>query len=120
MDILPDPLIEPIFPSIRREDIDEDEDDDFEIEEDNSGHDDDDIYAKEIRDKYKNIKYIDKKPYIYSINNNDVDKWLESMRDKSELLPNNLIDNIINYDIDNVETVITNNIKKQNIVVNVG
>jgi hypothetical protein len=34
------------------------------------------------------------------------------MRDKSELLPNNLIDNIINYDIDNVETVITNNIKK--------
>ena len=32
MDILPDPLIEPISPSIRREDIDED-DDDFEIEE---------------------------------------------------------------------------------------
>jgi hypothetical protein len=89
-----------------------DEDDDFEIEEDNSGHNDDDIYAKEIRDKYKNIKYIDKKPYIYSINNNDVDKWLQGMRDKSELLPNNLIDNIINYDIDNVETVITNNIKK--------
>jgi hypothetical protein len=37
MDILPDPLIEPISPSIRREDIDEDEDDDFEIEEDDDG-----------------------------------------------------------------------------------
>jgi hypothetical protein len=36
MDILPDPLIEPISPSIRREDIDEDEDD-FEIEEDDDG-----------------------------------------------------------------------------------
>ena len=35
MDILPDPLIEPISPSIRREDIDED--DDFEIEEDDDG-----------------------------------------------------------------------------------
>jgi hypothetical protein len=37
MDILPDPLIEPITPSIRREDIDEDEDDDFEIEEEDDG-----------------------------------------------------------------------------------
>jgi hypothetical protein len=37
MDILPDPLIEPISPSIRREDIDEDEDDDFEIEEEDDG-----------------------------------------------------------------------------------
>jgi len=36
MDILPDPLIEPVFPSIRREDIDED-DDDFEIEEEDDG-----------------------------------------------------------------------------------
>jgi hypothetical protein len=36
MDILPDPLIEPVFPSIRREDIDEDEDD-FEIEEEDDG-----------------------------------------------------------------------------------
>lgn len=39
MDILPDPLIEPISPSIRREDIDEDEDDDFEIEEDDGDYD---------------------------------------------------------------------------------
>ena len=37
MDILPDPLIEPVFRSIRREDIDEDEDDDFEIEEEDDG-----------------------------------------------------------------------------------
>jgi hypothetical protein len=37
MHILPDPLIEPISPSIRREDIDEDEDDDFEIEEEDDG-----------------------------------------------------------------------------------
>jgi hypothetical protein len=37
MDILPDPLIEPVFPSIRREDIDEDEEDDFEIEEEDDG-----------------------------------------------------------------------------------
>jgi len=89
-----------------------DESDDFEIEKENSGHDDDDIYAKERREKYKNIKYIDKKPYIYSINNNIIDKWLQDMRDVSELLPNNLIDNIINYEIDQVETVISNNIKK--------
>jgi len=39
MDILPDPIIEPVFPSIRREDIDEDEDDDFEIEEDDGDYD---------------------------------------------------------------------------------
>jgi len=39
MDILPDPMIEPVFPSIRREDIDEDEDDDFEIEEDDGDYD---------------------------------------------------------------------------------
>ena len=37
MDILPEPSIEPVFPSIRREDIDEDEDDDFEIEEEDDG-----------------------------------------------------------------------------------
>jgi len=37
MDILPEPIIEPVFPSIRREDIDEDEDDDFEIEEEDDG-----------------------------------------------------------------------------------
>ena len=37
MDILPDPLIEPVFPSIPREDIDED--DDFEIEEEEGDYD---------------------------------------------------------------------------------
>jgi len=48
MDILPDPLIEPIFPSIRREDIDED--DDFEIEEEEESDGDYDKHAlDEIR-----------------------------------------------------------------------
>ena len=49
MDILPDPLIEPIFPSIRREDIDEDEDDDFEIEEEEFDGDYDKHALDEIR-----------------------------------------------------------------------
>jgi hypothetical protein len=49
MDILPDPLIEPISPSIRREDIDEDEDDDFEIEE----ADDDGDYDKHALDEIR-------------------------------------------------------------------
>jgi len=49
MDILPDPLIEPISPSIRREDIDEDEDD-FEIEEEEEYDGDYDKHAlDEIR-----------------------------------------------------------------------
>lgn len=49
MDILPDPLIEPVFPSIRREDIDEDEDD-FEIEEEEEFDGDYDKHAlDEIR-----------------------------------------------------------------------
>lgn len=47
MDILPDPLIEPITPSIRREDIDED--DDFEIEEEESDGDYDKHALDEIR-----------------------------------------------------------------------
>jgi hypothetical protein len=39
MDILPDPMIEPVFPSIRREDIDEDDEkeDEFEIGEEEEG-----------------------------------------------------------------------------------
>ena len=49
MDILPDPLIEPISPSIRREDIDEDGDDDFEIEEE----EDDDDYDKHALDEIR-------------------------------------------------------------------
>jgi hypothetical protein len=48
MDIFPDPLIEPITPSIRREDIDEDEDDDFEIEEE-----DDSDYDKHALDEIR-------------------------------------------------------------------
>ena len=71
----------------------------------------DDIYMNEIKEKYNNIKYINSKQYIYNINNYKVIEWLESMRDISELLPNILIDNLINSEIDDVNTVITDNIK---------
>jgi hypothetical protein len=66
----------------------------------------------EIKEKYNNIKYINSKQYIYNINNYKVIEWLESMRDISELLPNILIDNLINSEIDDVNTIITDNIKK--------
>ena len=101
-----------------RQDVD-DEDNDFGIEEANlvvhkdSSDDDgdgDDIYLKEIKEKHKNIKFINNKPYIYDIDNYGVNEWLESMRGISELLPDNLIDNLINYEIDPVEAVITENI----------
>ena len=52
MDILPDPMIEPIFPSIRREDIDEDDEkeDEFEIGEEEESDGDYDKHAlDEIR-----------------------------------------------------------------------
>jgi hypothetical protein len=101
----------------RRYDV-SDEDNDFGIEEENSavpdddsGDDnDDDIYLKEIKEKHKNIKFIKNKPYIYDIDNYGVNEWLESMRGISELLPDNLIDNLINYEIDPIEAVITENI----------
>ena len=41
-----------------------------------------------------------------------MDEWLESMRGKSELLPDNLIDHLINYDMDSTKSHITENIKK--------
>ena len=71
-----------------------------------------DIYMKEDKEKYNNIKYINNKQYTYNINNYDVAEWLESMRDVSELLPNNLIDNLKNEDLDFARTTITDNIKK--------
>ena len=51
MDILPDPLIEPIFPSIRREDIDEDDEkeDEFEIGEEEEDGDYDKHALDDIR-----------------------------------------------------------------------
>jgi hypothetical protein len=66
----------------------------------------------EDKEKYNNIKYINNKQYTYNINNYDVTEWLESMRDVSELLPNNLIDNFKNEDLDFARTTITDNIKK--------
>ena len=70
-----------------------------------------DIYANEIRDKVKDIKYVIKKPFVYNFKNYGVDEWLEDMRDKSPLLPSILIDNIKNYNIDAVKNSITDNIK---------
>jgi hypothetical protein len=99
----------------------DDEDNDFGIEEaipvnpsddydSGDGDDGDDIYMKEVKEKNKNIKFINNKPFIYNIDNYSVNEWLESMRGISELLSDNLIDNLINYEIDPVEAVITENI----------
>ena len=71
-----------------------------------------DIYANEIRDRVKDIKYVIKKPFVYNFKNYGVDEWLEEMRDKSPLLPSILIDNIKNYNIDAVKNSITDNIKR--------
>jgi hypothetical protein len=71
-----------------------------------------DIYLDEIKMQYDNIKYFSKKPDVYNITNYEVNEWLEGMQDITELLPNYLIDNIINYELDPVETAITDNIKK--------
>jgi len=99
----------------------DDEDNDFGIEEANDvnpnddydsedGDNGDDIFMKEVKEKHKNIKFINNKPYIYNIDNYGVNEWLESMRGISDLLPDNLIDNLKNYEIDPVEAVITENI----------
>ena len=72
---------------------------------------DDDIYVKELKEKNKNIRYIFKKPYTYNIKKYGPEGWLQSMRDKTDLLPNHLIDNILDYDKDAINLVITNNIK---------
>jgi hypothetical protein len=71
-----------------------------------------DIYMNEEKEKYNNIKNVNSKHFIYNINNYDVTVWLESMRNNSELLPNNLIDNLKMDDFDFVKTTITDNIKK--------
>jgi hypothetical protein len=71
-----------------------------------------DIYLDEIKKQYNNIKYFHKKPDVYNITNYEVNEWLEGMQGITELLPNYLIDNIINYELDPVETAITDNIKK--------
>jgi len=85
---------------------------DIDVEIDSGDSDNDDIYAKEVKEKIKNIKYVSKKPFVYNLKNYSVDEWLQRMRDKSELLPNDLIDNLINYDIDAIKLVITENIKR--------
>jgi hypothetical protein len=72
----------------------------------------DDIYMNENKEKYNNIKNVNSKHFIYNINNYDVTEWLESMRNNSELLPNDLIDNLKMDDFDFVKTTITDNIKK--------
>ena len=82
---------------------------DFSIEDDDA---DTDIYLDEIKRQYDNIKYFAKKPDVYNITNYEVNEWLEGMQGITELLPNYLIDNIINYELDPVETAITDNIKK--------
>ena len=82
------------------------------IEYDSDDASDADIYANEIRDKVKDIKYVIKKPFVYNFKNYGVDEWLEEMRDKSPLLPSILIDNIKNYNIDAVKNSITDNIKR--------
>ena len=85
-------------------------DDDITRDEDNETGDD--IFMNEDKEKYNNIKFINNKQFTYNINNYDVIEWLESMRNISELLPNNLIDKLKMDDFDVVRTTITDNIKK--------
>jgi hypothetical protein len=93
----------------------DDIDNDFGIEEENpivpyDNNGSDDIFLKEIKEKYNNIKYINNKPYIYNIKNHGVIEWLGNMRGISALLPDNLIDSIIENDIDKIDKVIIENI----------
>jgi hypothetical protein len=83
-------------------------DDDIIIFDDSEGIND----MNENKEDYNHIKYVNSKQYVYNINNYKVIEWLESMRNVSELLPNILIDHLINSEIDDVNTVITDNIKK--------
>jgi hypothetical protein len=71
-----------------------------------------DIFAKEAKEKNKHVRYVNKAPFVYNFKNYSVDEWLEGMRDKSALLPNDLIDNLINYDMDSVKARIVANIKR--------
>ena len=80
-----------------------------------SGDDGDsgDIFAKELKEKNKHVKFINKAPFVYNFKSYSVDVWLERMRGKSEsLLPSNLIDKLINYDMDGVKSHIIENIKR--------
>ena len=96
-----------------KHDVD-DIDNDFGIEEENPivshSNGSDDIFLKEIKEKYNNIKYINNKPYIYNVKNYGIIEWLESMRGISALLPDILIDNIINKNIDQIDKAIIENI----------
>jgi hypothetical protein len=74
--------------------------------------DDGDIFANEVRDKVKHIKYVVKKPFVYNFKNYGVAEWLDDMDGKSPLLPSNLIVNLKNYNIDAVKLAITDNIKR--------
>ena len=71
-----------------------------------------DIFAKEAKEKNKHVRYVNKPPFVYNFKNHSVDEWLEGMRNKSALLPNDLIDNLINYDMDSVKARIVANIKR--------
>uniref|UniRef100_A0A6C0LH85 Uncharacterized protein n=1 Tax=viral metagenome TaxID=1070528 RepID=A0A6C0LH85_9ZZZZ len=84
----------------------------IEREDDIVDSDDDDIFMKEVKEKNKHVKYINKSPFVYNFKNYSADAWLESMRGKSELLPGVLIDKLINYDMDSIKSHITENIKK--------
>jgi len=85
-----------------------------EIEDDDIDSGDDDIFAKELKEKNKHVKYINKTPFVYNLKNYSIDAWLESMRRKKDmdLLPSNLIDKLINYDMDGVKSHIIENIKR--------
>jgi hypothetical protein len=74
--------------------------------------DDDDIFAKELKEKNKHVKFVNKVAFVYNFKNYSVDAWLERMRGKSDLLPSNVIDKLINYDMDGVKSHIIENIKR--------
>jgi hypothetical protein len=82
------------------------------MDSDGDGSGDIDIFAKEAKEKNKHVRYVNKAPFVYNFKNYSVDEWLEGMRDKSALLPNDLIDNLINYDMDSVKARIVANIKR--------
>lgn len=82
---------------------------------DSDSGDSGDIFAKEAKEKNKHVKYVNKAPFMYNFKTYSVDAWLESMRGKkdiSDLLPSDLIDKLINYDIDGIKSHITENIKR--------
>lgn len=92
-----------------------------EDDEDSDGYASDDIFMKEVKDKNKHVKYVNKEPYVYNFKNYTTDAWLESMRGKSELLHDDLINRLINYDMDGIKSHISENIKKlKNVKNNIG